>query len=96
MIWLRSLNLYAVIALVALGGTIVTGIYMAGARNERNKVIAETMTLNTKIIEARAEDRAAIAADAARAAKTDAEVKAAVRQKLILTKETARLLASVK
>jgi hypothetical protein len=94
--WIKSPNLYAMAALVILGGVIVAGIFQAGVKHERNEVNARTMEVNTKIVEARAEDRAALAAEAAEAVKTDAEVRAGITQACVLTEETAKLLALVK
>jgi hypothetical protein len=94
--WLKSFNLYAIVGLVVLGGAIVSGIYLKGARDNERKHALATMAVNSKIVSARAYDESEISTEAAKAAKTDAEVRAAVRQSLILTEETAALLALVK
>ena len=96
MSWLKSPNLYAMAVLVILGGVIVSGIFQAGVKHERNKVAARTAELNTKLAGLKAEDRVALAAEAARAVKTDAEVTAGITQVCPLTEETATLLAKVK
>ena len=94
--WIKSPNLYAMAALVILGGVIVAGIFQAGVKHERNKVNARTMEVNSKIVSARAHDEAQLAAEAAEAVKTDAEVRAGITQKCELTEETARLLAKIR
>jgi hypothetical protein len=94
--WLKSINLYAIVGLIVIGGVVAQGLVMKGERNERRKHALETMAVNTKIVSVRAYDEAELAAEAAKAAKTDAEVKAALRQSLILTEETAHLLGSIR
>lgn len=94
--WLKSINLYAIVALVILGGVIVTGIFRAGVKHERNKNAAETAEVNTVIVGDRGKDEAELSASDAEAAKIDAAVKAGVKQKLILDETTAKALDSVK
>ena len=93
---MKSINLYAMAALVILGGVIVAGIFQAGVKHERNKVAARTAELNTELVGLRAEDRAALAAEADRAKAVDAEVAAGISQTCPLTEETAALLAKVR
>ena len=96
MIWLKSLNLYAMVALVALGGLIVTGIFRAGVKHERNKNAAETGEVNVVIVGDRGKDEAEIPALDAEAAKIDAAVKAALKARFVLDEETASALSMVK
>lgn len=99
MIWLKSINLYAVAALVILGGVIVAGIFHAGVKHERNKNAAENAETNTVIVGDRGKDEAEIQAQDAAAAKIDAAVKKELElkanQRFILDEDTARLLNSV-
>jgi hypothetical protein len=89
-------NIIAVVGLVMLGGLIVTGIYTAGQRAERNKTAAEMAPINTSIVADRGKDEAEIASDAKDADKIDAAVKAALNARFILDEDTAKLLGSVK
>lgn len=89
-------NLIAIGALIALGGTIVTGIYVAGIRHEQRKWALEMAERNKPIIEQRGKDEAELAAEAAAAANTDAAVAGAISQMCPATAETARLMASVR
>lgn len=96
MIWLKSLNLYAMVALVVLGGVIVTGIFRAGANYNEAKHERATEKINKVIVEDRGKDEAEISAEAAANAKIDEAVKAALKQRFVLDEETAALLASVR
>jgi hypothetical protein len=88
-------NIIACVALVLLGVTIVFGSIRIGVKMERNKNAAETAATNTIIAEDRGKDEAEIAAAETAAKSTDAAVKGALKQTLILDEETARLLSSV-
>jgi hypothetical protein len=93
-------NIIAVVGLVMLGGMIVTGLYTAGQRAERNKQAAEVGKVNTVIVEDRGKDEAEIAASDAEAKKIDAAVakqlELKMNQRFILDEETAKLLGSVR
>jgi hypothetical protein len=93
--WLAGKNLYAMLALVAVGGMIVTGIYTSGQRAERNKQAAEMAKINAPIIEQRAKDEAELAAEALGAEMAAKAFASAPRQSLILNEETAKALGSV-
>jgi hypothetical protein len=93
-LWMKSINLYAMLALVAVGGLIVTGIYTSGQRAERNKQAAEMAAINAPIIEQRAKDEAELAAEAFAAEMRDKVFASAPRQQLILDAETAKALSS--
>jgi hypothetical protein len=92
----KSLNLYAMLALVVLGGTIVTGIFMAGARHNELRHEAAAAEVNAPIIEQRGKDEAELAAEKAAAERADAAVAGAISQVCPVTEATANLLASVK
>jgi hypothetical protein len=93
-------NIIAVVGLVMLGGMIVTGLYTAGQRAERNKQAAEVAKVNSVIVEDRGKDEAEIAASDKRAQEIDAAVKKELElkanQRFILDEETAKLLGSVR
>jgi hypothetical protein len=94
--WLKSINLYAMLALVAVGGLIVTGIFRAGVKYEQRKDEAEMAKINAPIIEQRGKDEADLTAEAKAAETIDAAVKANIKQKLVLDQDTARLLGSIR
>jgi hypothetical protein len=89
-------NIIAVVGLVMLGGMIVTGIYTAGQRAERNKTVAEMAPINTSIVADRGKDEVELAAEAFAAEMRDKVFASAPRQQFILDAETAKLLGSVK
>lgn len=93
---MKSLNLYAFIALVGLGGVIVSGIFMAGKKAEKNSVAAEIARVNVPLAEQRGKDEAELASNDAMAKVTDAAVRAELKQTCILTEETVTLLAKLK
>jgi len=97
---LRLPNFWAIGLAVIVGGLVVTGIFRAGVKHERNKQVAETAETNKSIVEDRGKDEAEISAEAAANAKIDAEVqkqlKLKANERFILDEETAALLASVK
>jgi hypothetical protein len=96
MIWLKSLNLYAVVALIGLGGVIVSGIFIAGERHNQRKHEAAAARINVPLAEMRGRDEAEVAAETRAAKATDDAIAGAVQQQCILTEDTARLLASVR
>jgi hypothetical protein len=51
-------NLWLIGVAVLFGASLMFGSYRVGVKHERNKVNARTMEVNSKIVEARAEDRA--------------------------------------
>ena len=93
---LRLPNFYAYGLLAFVVVLIVTGIYTAGQRAERNKQAAEIAKTNAVIVEARGKDEAEIAAQDKAAETVDAAVKAKIKQTLILDGETATWLGLVK
>ncbi len=93
---LKLPNFYAYALAIAVGGLIVTGLYTAGQRAERNKQAAEMAAINAPIIEQRAKDEAELSADAKKAKEIDTAVKAALNQRFILDEDTGKLLNSVK
>ena len=90
--WLKSPNLYAVLAILAL----VVVIYSAGGGHERRKADAVVAKVNKPILEQRGKDEAELAAEADKAKTVDELVKAALSKRFILDAETAALLAKVK
>lgn len=96
MIWLKSLNLYAMVALVVLGGVIVTGIFRAGANYNEAKHERATEKINKVIVEDRGKDEAEIAAEAKAGAEVDETVHANLKQTFILDSDTALWLGLVK
>lgn len=94
--WLGGKNLYAMAALVVLGGVIVTGLFSAGARHERRKAEAETAKVNVPIAEQRGQDEAQVPANDEAGKAAASAVAGAVKQQCIITGETARLLASLR
>jgi hypothetical protein len=89
-------NIIAVVGLVMLGGMIVTGIYTAGQRAERNKTAAEMAPINTSIVADRGKDEAEIAANEKAGSEVDATVKANLKQTFIIEDQTALWLNLVK
>jgi hypothetical protein len=87
--WLKSPNLWAIVAIVGL----CVGIYTAGQRSERNKTAAEMAAVNAPIIEQRAKDEAELAAEAFAAEMRDKVFASAPRQQFILDAETAKALS---
>jgi hypothetical protein len=87
--WLKSPNLYAVLAIVAL----CVGIYTAGQRSERNKTAAEMAPINSSITEQRGKDEAELAAEAFAAEMRDKVFASAPRQQFILDEATAKALS---
>jgi hypothetical protein len=84
---------YAIGLAVIVGGVIVTGIYTAGQRSERNKTAAEMAAINAPIIEQRAKDEAELAAEAFAAEMRDKVFASAPRQQFILDDATAKALS---
>lgn len=93
---LKLPNFYAIGLAVIVGGLIVTGIFRAGIKYERGNNAAELAGTNTAITEQRGKDEAQMAAEAVTAAKIDAAVKAALKQRFILDEKTIQALNSVK
>jgi uncharacterized membrane protein affecting hemolysin expression len=93
---LRLPNFYAYGLLAFVVVLIVTGIYTAGQRAERNKQAAEMAKINAPIIEQRGKDEAEIKANEQAAETVDAAVKAKIKQTLILDGETAVWLGMVR
>src|SRR5262245_34728788 len=95
--WLNATkNLWLLGIAVALGGAIVSGIYMSGVRHEQRKWALEMAERNKPILEQRGKDEAEIASGEEAGKAVDAAVKGSLSQACVLTPETAKLLASVK
>jgi hypothetical protein len=94
--WIVGKNVYAVVALVAIGAMIITAPYIAGRRAERNKQAAEIAKTNSVIVEARGKDEAEIAANDKAGKEVDETVKANLKQTFIMDKDTALWLGLVK
>ena len=62
MIWLRSLNVYLIVALIALGGAIVSGLYIKGYRDAQRKWALEMADRNKEIAKQAGTDAAEVAA----------------------------------
>lgn len=96
MLWLKSLNLYAMGALFILGAAAVSGIYLKGARDEQRKWALEMAERNKPILEQRGKDEAEVPANDAAGEHTAAVVAGAVKQECVLTPETVRLFAGIR
>lgn len=96
MIWLKSLNLYLVVGLVALGGAVVSGIYIKGARDEQRKWVLEMAERNKPLVKLSATDEFEVPANDKAGEETAAVVTGAITQQCVITVETARLVSSVK
>lgn len=96
MIWLKSLNLYLAVGLVALGGAIVSGIYIKGARDNQRKWVLEMAERNKPLVRLSAQDTAEVPANDKAGEETAAVVAGAISQSCLATEETARLVARVK
>lgn len=92
MLWLKSINLYAALGLVLVGGLIVTGIFNAGANYNEGKHERATAQTNTLIVEQRGKDEVEMAAEKLAAEMRDKVFASSPRQKLILDEATAKLL----
>lgn len=94
--WLKSINLYATVALIALGGAIVSGLYIKGYRDAQRKWALEMADKNKEIAKQAGKDEAEVSANDKAGEVADAVVAGAVAQTCVLTDQTAKLLASVK
>lgn len=93
---LRLPNFYAVVALLAVGGLIVTGIFRVGANYNEGKHVQATAETNAVIVEDRGKDEAELTAAAETAKHLDGVTRGLLKQQLILTEETAVLLGGVR
>lgn len=94
--WLMGKNLYAIVGLIALGGAIVSGLYIKGYRDAQRKWALEMADRNKELAALSGKDEAEIAAEDKAAKATDAAVSGAISQVCVITPETARLMASIR
>ena len=89
-------NLWLLGVAILLGGAIVSGIYLKGARDEQRKWALEMAERNKELAALSGKDEAEVSANDEAGKVADAVVAGAVSQVCPVTADTARLLASVR
>src|SRR5688572_21498165 len=90
--WLKSANLYAVLAILGLA----VAIYVAGDRHRARKIASEVAETNVPLAHLRGKTEAELTAEESTAKAVDEAVRKALSKRFVLDAETARLLSSVK